>query len=185
MFAREAYLPRRTAILAACRICAALLPRSPLPSRLPPSATGWGGWPQFLLFTGALGANTLPWLARLPFGWFALVHAVCVLDVAAASLPGVCAAPSFLSAPAQQRFAAAARWLRVLALLAPTPNPPKGAGSCLDQLAPVDGAGAPPPLAACACRQMAVWVLLCVGYSLPLAGQYLAETAAWRRFLRT
>lgn len=67
----EAYLANRTYVVAACRLASSLLP-----CLAPPSASSlaaWGGWRQFLLLSGALGVNTLPWLARLPFkarrGW--------------------------------------------------------------------------------------------------------------------
>ena len=34
----------------------------------------------------------------------------------------------------------------------------------------------------CACRQMAVYVLACMGWALPLAVQFMTESAAQRRF---
>lgn len=51
------YRPRRTLILASCRLAAAALPRHSAPLRLPPSAMhegSWGGWAQFALLSGAL-----------------------------------------------------------------------------------------------------------------------------------
>jgi hypothetical protein len=59
------YWPNRTLVVAACRLASAALPRLAVQPALP--AAGWGGWHHFLLLTRALGVNTLPWLARLPF----------------------------------------------------------------------------------------------------------------------
>lgn len=59
------YWPHRTLVVAACRLASAALPRLAVQPALP--AAGWGGWHHFLLLTRALGVNTLPWLARLPF----------------------------------------------------------------------------------------------------------------------
>lgn len=63
--ATASYLPRRTPIVAACRLASVVVPRLVVQPPLPIGA--WGGWAQYLLFTRALGVNTLPWLARLPF----------------------------------------------------------------------------------------------------------------------
>ncbi|PRW21038.1 putative apyrase 7 [Chlorella sorokiniana] len=188
------YRPRRTLILASCRLAAAALPRHSAPLRLPPSALqegSWGGWLQFLLFTGSLGVNTLPWLCRLPFRWFMLVHAASLLDVSRAALPDVCASPAFSGPAARARFASLAHWAGLLSQAAPVPGQPSGGGSCLERLAAVAGnssaGGLVGPAAAalgdCACRQAGVWVLLCVGFALPVAAQFLLETAARRIFL--
>ena len=65
--AYDVYLPRRTYIVAACRLAGTLLPTlAVLPPALAVQAA-WGGWMHFLLFTRSLGVNTLPLLARLPF----------------------------------------------------------------------------------------------------------------------
>lgn len=36
----------------------------------------------------------------------------------------------------------------------------------------------------CLCRQVALWVLICLGYALPLVCQYMGHTAALQAFLR-
>ena len=75
--AYDVYLPRRTYIVAGCRLAGTLLPSlAVVPQALAVQAT-WGGWMQFLLFTRSLGVNTLPFLARLPFkasGQVSLLH---------------------------------------------------------------------------------------------------------------
>lgn len=136
--------------------------------------------------------NTLPWLCRLPFRWFMVVHAASLLDVSRAALPDVCASPAFSGPAARARFASLARWAGLLSQAAPVPGQPSGGGSCLEQLAAVAGnssaGGVAGPAAAalsdCACRQAGIWVLLCVGFALPVAAQFLLETAARRTFSR-
>ena len=138
------------------------------------------------------GVNTLPWLCRLPFRWFMVVHAASLLDVSRAALPDVCASPAFSGPAARARFASLARWAGLLSQAAPVPGQPSGGGSCLEQLAAVAGnssaGGVAGPAAAalsdCACRQAGIWVLLCVGFALPVAAQFLLETAARRTFSR-
>lgn len=55
-----------------------------------------------------------------------------------------------------------------------------GGSSCLDH----SSAGGTYIASPCACRQMAMYVLACVGYALPLAMQFVIEAAARRRFYR-
>ena len=136
--------------------------------------------------------NTLPWLCRLPFRWFMLVHAASLLDVSRAALPDVCASPAFSGPAARACFASLARWAGMLGHVAPMPGQPSDGGSCLERLAAVasnsSAGGIDSPLAAslggCACSQVGVWVLLSVGFALPVAAQFLLETAARRNFLR-
>jgi len=138
------------------------------------------------------GVNTLPWLCRLPFRWFMLVHAASLLDVSRAALPDVCASPAFSGPAARARFASLARWAGMLGHVAPMPGQPSDGGSCLERLAAVasnsSAGGIDSLLAAslggCACSQVGVWVLLSVGFALPVAAQFLLETAARRNFLR-
>lgn len=135
------------------------------------------------------GVNTLPWLCRLPFRWFVLVHAASLLDVARAALPDVCASPAFSGPGALARFASLARWARLLSQAAPVPGQPSGGASCLEQLVPAANSSslAGPTAAAlggCACRQAGVWVLLCLGFAVPVAAQFLLDTAARRTFLK-
>lgn len=64
------------------------------------------------------------------------------------------------------------------------PSGAAGHRSCLDTLAAAPERALGPAAGACACRQMALWLLACLGYAFPLACQFLAEAAARRRFFR-
>lgn len=122
-----------------------------------------------------------PLLSTPSLQWFAAVHLLSVLGVARATLHDVCSAPAFIGAAAQQQFARASLGARFLALLSPLPAPQSVQGSCVDALSRASGGG---DVGECACRQVASWVLACVGFALPLAAQFLAEAANRRRFLR-
>lgn len=69
----EFYVSHRTGIVAVCRLASSLLPR--LASQPAATATAAFDWRQFLLLSGALGVNTVPWMARLPFKVGALLNA--------------------------------------------------------------------------------------------------------------
>jgi hypothetical protein len=110
------------------------------------------------------------------------VHLVSVVDAARLSLGVVCGSPAFTGSEAQRRYASATRAARLLSTLAPTPSQQSTGGtSCLDVCG---GDGGAPALGACACRQMAVYALACLGYALPLAVQFVMEAAARRKFYR-
>ncbi len=59
-----------------------------------------------------------------------------------------------------------------------------GQRSCLDALVSAPEGALDPAVGTCACRQMALWLLACLGFAFPLACQFLAEAAARRRFFR-
>ena len=102
--------------------------------------------------------------------------------MASSALADVCSSPAFTGPAAAQQFVAAARGARVLSLLSPIPGA-QANGSCVEALAEA-AAGAAAEHGACGCRQVASWLLACVGFALPLAAQFLVEAAARRRFLR-
>lgn len=105
--------------------------------------------------------------------------------MARSALAHVCTSPAFTGPAAAQQYAAAAKAARALALLAPMPSP-QDSGSCVDALARAGSAAAEAAAqhCACGCRQVATWLLVCLGFALPLAAQYLVEASTRRRFLR-
>ena len=79
------YRPRRTLILTSCRLAAAALPRHSAPLRLRPSAMqagSWGGWTQFLLFTGALVSRWQAWGALTASRCWAFLRLLLLLATA-------------------------------------------------------------------------------------------------------
>lgn len=119
--------------------------------------------------------------------WFAGVHLIDVLSVGRATLRDVCGSPAFAAPEAARQFAVAGRVARALSMMAPMPNPQaSNTTACIDVLVASAGTDAMAAAGngACACRQLATWILAVVGFALPLACQYLAEAAARRRFLR-